>query len=251
MIRFAAAALVATILFVPTFATARQAAAQSSPRIAPAEQNKRLTTQPATQPARRLAPLPLELPKPAFKGTPKNAPPGTRLEPNRDGPRPVFNTVPGVRNVARGKPATASDNEPIIGSVRCVTDGDKEANEGSYVELGPRTQWVQIDLKDKYTLHAIVVWHYHADARVYHDVVIQIADDEDFIENVRTVFNNDHDNSAGQGIGRDLEYWDTFEGKLVPLKGQVARYVRLYSTGSTADDMNHYTEVEVFGLPVK
>ena len=29
------------------------------------------------------------------------------------------------------------------------------------------------------------------------------------------------------------------------------RYVRCYSKGSTADDQNHYTEVEVYGVPAK
>jgi len=87
-----------------------------------------------------------------------------------------------------------------------VTDGEKEATEGSYVELGPGVQWVQIDLGSPHELHAIVVWHFHTSARVYRDVIVQVADDADFIGNVRTLFNNDHDNSAGLGVGPDLEY---------------------------------------------
>ena len=39
--------------------------------------------------------------------------------------------------------------------------------------------------------------------------------------------------------------------KSVDAKGAVARYVRLYSKGSTADEQNHYVEVEVYGLPAK
>jgi hypothetical protein len=198
-----------------------------------------------------LAPIEFKLPKPAFKGTPQNIPPGTRLEPPRKGPRPPFLAPKGVENVARNKPATSSDKDPIIGNVKLVTDGDQEANEGSYVELGPRLQWVQIDLKQKYTIYAILVWHYHISARVYHDVVVQVADDADFITNVRTLFDNDHDNSSGLGLGQDFEYWETYEGKLIDAKGAVGRYVRLYSNGSTADDQNHYVEVEVYGLPAK
>lgn len=216
-------------------------------------------TQPAPgeQPAARsaedakLVPLELKLPKPAFKGTPTNVPPGTNLEPPRKGPRPAALVPLDVKNVALGKPVTSSDNDPIIGSLKLVTDGDKEAREGSYVELGPRLQWVQIDLKDRYAIHAVVVWHYHGSPRVYHDVVVQTADDPDFIENVRTLFNNDHDNSSGLGLGSDREYWDTYEGKLIEAKGTVARYLRLYSKGSTADDQNHYTEVEVYGIPAR
>ena len=81
--------------------------------------------------------------------------------------------------------------------------------------------------------------------------MVQVADDADFITNVRTLFNNDHDNSSGLGLGTDKEYWETYEGKLIEAKGTVARYVRLYSNGSTADDQNHYTEVEVYGVPAK
>ncbi|HOO16142.1 MAG TPA: hypothetical protein PLU99_03445 [Phycisphaerae bacterium] len=198
-----------------------------------------------------LVPLNIKLPKPAFRGTPKHVPPGTNLEEPRKGPRPPFMAAKGAVNVAAGKPVTSSDSEPIIGSIKLVTDGDNSADEGSYVELGPGLQWVQIDLKEKAEIWAILVWHYHANARVYHDVVVQIADDPDFITNVRTLFNNDHDNSSGLGLGRDKEYWETYEGKLIEGKAAVARYVRLYSKGSTADDQNHYIEVEVYARPAK
>lgn len=208
------------------------------------------TTQPATQPATKpgYEPLKLELPRPAFKGTPTNAPPGIHLEPPRKGPRPEPLVPAGVRNVARNRTVKSSDMEPIVGSLKCITDGDKEAREGSYVELGPGVQWVQIDLGAPHKLHAIAVWRFHAAARIYHDVVIQIADDADFLENVRTLFNNDHDNSAGLGVGSQKAFWETYEGQLVEIDGQTARYVRLYSNGSTADEQNHYTEVEVYGV---
>lgn len=194
-----------------------------------------------------LAPIPLKLPKPAFKGTPKDVPPGTNLEPPRKGPRPAFLAPKGATNVALNKPVTASDNDPIIGSHKFVTDGEKEATEGSYVEYGPGLQWVQIDLGKPATLYAIVIWHRHMNAIVYHDVVVQAADDADFTKNVRTLFNNDHDNSSGLGIGPDKEYWETNEGKLIDAKATIARYLRFYSKGSTADDQNHYTEIEVYG----
>jgi hypothetical protein len=193
----------------------------------------------------------LKLPPPAFKGTPTQIPPGTNLEPPRKGPRPPFMAPPGTKNVAKDKPVTSSDMEPVVGEHKLVTDGNAKATEGGYVELGPRTQWVQIDLKDKYKIYGVLVWHYHSNARVYHDVVVQVADDPDFIENVRTLFNNDRDNSSGLGLGDAKEYWETNEGKLITADGVVARYVRLYSNGSTADELNHYTEVEVYALPAK
>jgi hypothetical protein len=64
---------------------------------------------------------------------------------------------------------------------------------------------------------------------------------------VRTVFNNDNDNSSGLGIGKDKEYIETFQGRPFIVKGIKARYVRLYSNGSTSSEMNHYVEVEVYG----
>jgi len=196
-----------------------------------------------------LVPLELKLPKPAFKGTPQNVPPGTNLEKPRKGPRPPHMAPKSSVNVAAGKPVTSSDRDPIIGKVDLITDGDKEANDGSFVELGPKLQYVQIDLQKPLRISAVLVWHYHANPRVYHDVVVQLADDPDFITNVRTLFNNDHDNSSGLGVGEDMEYWDTYEGKLIDGKNTSARYVRLYSQGSTADDQNHYTEVEVYAPP--
>jgi len=80
-------------------------------------------------------------------------------------------------------------------------------------------------------------------------VVVQVANDPDFITNVRTLFNNDIDNSSGMCIGKDMHYTETNEGKLIDAKGARARDVRLYSNGNNANDLNHYIEVEVFGKP--
>jgi hypothetical protein len=194
----------------------------------------------------------IKLPKPMFVGTPQD----TKV-PNLEKPlgkaRPPFLAPEGTTNVALGKPVASSDEEPIIGEIEMITDGDKEAADGSYVELGPFVQYVTIDLEAVYDIYAIVVWHYHKQARVYFDVVVQVADDADFITNVKTVFNNDIDNSAGLGVGKDMHYTETNEGKLIDVlsQGIKARYVRLYSNGNTSNDLNHYIEVEVYGKPVK
>ncbi|HOX38160.1 MAG TPA: hypothetical protein PL033_09240 [Candidatus Brocadiia bacterium] len=198
-----------------------------------------------------LVDLQLELPKPVFAGTPKNVPPGLNLEPARKGPRPAIKVPKGCDNLAKDKEITGSDEEPIVGDLKNVTDGYKEATEDGYVELGPGLQHVQIDLGAQSELYAVMVWHYHRDPRIYKGVVIQTADDPDFITNVQTLFNNDNDNSTGLGIGKDKHYFETYEGKYIDAKGVKARYIRLYSKGSTADDMNHYTEVEVYGKPAK
>jgi len=199
----------------------------------------------------KLVPLKIELPLPMFRGTPKHIKFTEHIEKPSGKPRPPFLAPEGVKNVARDKPVTSSDDAPIIGDLEMATDGDKRGSDGSYVELAPGRQWLQIDLEGKYKIYALVVWHFHGEARIYHDVVVQLADDPDFITNVRTVYNNDYDNSSGLGIGKDKEYLETYEGRLIPVKGEVARYVRLYSKGSTANDMNHYVEVEVYGKPAE
>ena len=142
---------------------------------------------------------------------------------------------------------SSSDDFPVIGELEYVTDGDKDGADGSYVELGPGLQWVQIDLEQAREIFAVALWHYHAQARAYKDVIVQVADDADFISNVVTVYNSDHDNSAGLGIGKDKEYIETNGGRLIDAKGVQAQYIRLYSNGSSSSDMNHYIEVEVFG----
>ena len=191
-------------------------------------------------------PLEIELPKPLFVGTPRPVQ-LPHLEKPRVGKRPDHMVPAGTELLSRDKPVTSSDDFPVIGELSYVTDGDKEGVDGTFVELGPRLQWVQIDLEQSAEIAAIVVWHFHAQARVYHDVIVQLADDPAFTQNVRTVYNNDHDNSAGLGKGDDPAYVETNEGRLIPVDGETAQYVRLYSNGNTTDELNHYVELEVFG----
>ncbi len=198
----------------------------------------------------KLVPIKIDLPKPMFVGTPQNLQ-VPNLEKPLGKPRPPFLAPEGTKNVALGKKITATDEEPIIGDLEMITDGDKEAGDGSYVELGPFTQYVTIDLGAEYNIYAIVVWHFHKQPRVYFDVVVKTADDADFIKNVHTLYNNDLDNSSGQGVGKDKHYVETSEGKLIDAKGVKGRYVRLYSRGNTNNDLNHYVEVEVYGKPAK
>jgi len=198
----------------------------------------------------KLVPIKIELPKPMFIGTPQNI--GVeRLEKPLGKPRPPFMAPVGTKNCALGKPVASTDEEPIIGEIAMITDGDKDGMDGSFVELGPFLQHVTIDLGARHEIYAIVMWHYHKQARVYFDVIVQAADDPDFITNVKVLFNNDHDNSSGLGVGDDLHYVETAEGKLIDAKGVQARYVRLYSNGNSSNDLNHWIETEVYGRLVK
>jgi hypothetical protein len=194
--------------------------------------------------------LKLQLPKPMFIGTPTNIK-SPNLEVITGKSRGPFMVPVGTKLLSLKRPVTSSDRQPVIGELEMVTDSEKEGGDGYFIELGPGKQWVQIDLGASYALHAILAWHYHSQARVYRDVIVQVSDDKDFLKGVTTVFNNDHDNSSGLGIGQNKEYIEVAEGRLFDPKGAKGRYVRLYSSGNTSNDLNHYVEVEVYGTPAK
>jgi hypothetical protein len=194
--------------------------------------------------------LKLTLPKPMFIGTPTNIK-SPNLEVITGKPRGPFFVPVGTKLLSLKRPIRSSDMQPVIGELTMLTDGEKEGGDGYFVELGPGKQWVQVDLGAPYALHAILVWHYHSQARVYRDVVVQLSDDRDLLKGVTTVFNNDHDNTAGLGIGTDKEYIEVAEGRLIDPKGAKGRYIRFYSNGNTSNDLNHYIEVEVYGTPAK
>ena len=155
----------------------------------------------------------------------------------------------GTTNVALRKPVTASDDRPLFGELSFVTDGEKKGSETTYVELAPGKQWVQIDLQKPCEIYAICLWHFFREARSYNDVVVQVADDAEFNQEVKTVYSNDQDNSLGLGLGKSRPYIETNLGKIIDTKGTKGRYVRLYSKGYTGNATNHYVEVEVFGVP--
>jgi hypothetical protein len=191
--------------------------------------------------------LRLKLPKPMFTGTPTNIT-SANLEKVTGKPRGPFYVPKGTVLLSTKKVVTSSDTQPVIGELDMITDGQKDGGDGYFVELGPAAQWVQIDLGASRPLHAILAWHYHSQARVYRDVIVQVSDDPAFKTGVTTVFNNDHDNSSRLGAGKDKEYIEVAEGRLFDPMGAKGRYVRLRSNGNTTNDLNHYVEVEVYGL---
>lgn len=201
----------------------------------------------ASSAAEVLAPLPIKLPVEVFKGTPTEGDFGPNVEPYSEKLRPPFLAPAGVTNVALGKPVTSSDPNPISGQLAMVTDGDKEGQLESVVELRRRTQWVQIDLGQPAELAAVVVWHAHHAHMVCRDVIVQVSNDPAFKEGVTTLFNNDYDNSSAQELGRDKEYFEGHQGRLIDAKGVPARYLRVYGRGSSFTSLNWFTEVEAWG----
>ena len=99
-----------------------------------------------------MVPLKVDLPKAMYVGTPKNLRSPNLEPPRKPGQLRVMPLVPpGTVNLALKKRVASSDKEPIIGEVELITDGDKNAKDGCFVEFGPGKQWVQVDLEPNAT----------------------------------------------------------------------------------------------------
>ncbi len=186
-----------------------------------------------------------EMPKPLFVGTPlpqDNAPPNL----DKSGVPVLEVKVPeGVTLLSKGKPVTSNDSAPI-GDLTLATDGDKQGDDGYFVDLMPGKAWIQVDLGESKEIWLLWVWHFHKQNVIFKDVVAQISDDPEF-KTFTTVFNNDFDNSAGFGVGNDQSYIETNNGRPMPVNGVKGRFVRFYSNGRDLDDTNQYIEVEIYG----
>jgi len=226
-----------TLLFTACGDTSTSSESDSAEESTPAAD----AIEPSTGTFRLTTQIPSEL----IEGTPQPIKvPNLEPEPKSV---PVLMVPEGTVLLSAGKNVTGSDDFPIIGELDYITDGDKEAGEGYFVELMDGPQWVQIDLDNPFELKAVWIWHYHSQKRAYHDVIVQVSNDPSFETGVRTLFNNDYDNSAEQGKGSNKPYVESRFGKLIDAKGVTAQYLRLWSSGNTANDMNHYIEVEVYG----
>jgi hypothetical protein len=195
-------------------------------------------------------PLVIKLPAHTVKGTPEDLPSGPNIEPPPKNPPAPLQVPAGVKNVAAGKPVTSSV-KPYSGELTQVTDTKREPYDEDVVEFKKGTQWVQVDLGESFTVHAIAMWHDHRLLQAFHDVIVQVSDDPKFETGVTTIFNNDTDNSSKLGVGTDREYFELEYGRVIPVKGVKARYVRGYTKGSSLSAINCWQEIEVYALPAK
>ena len=111
---------------------------------------------------------------------------------------------------------------------------------------------MQIDLGQMCTVFAVGVWHYYKNPVIYNDVIVQVTDNSEFTKNVKTLFNNDYDNSAGQGTGQDTSYYARWWGEIVDARGPdnngtKTRYVRVYTNGGAAEEETRFVEIAVYG----
>lgn len=156
-----------------------------------------------------------------------------------------------VTPVAESDPADIALNATVSGSddvlnPTLATDG-YTLNSSAFASTGAGAEWMQIDLGANYNLEEIKLWHFYADARTYRDVIVQISGDPDFAVTCKTIFNNDTDNSSGQGIGSDQEYAETQAGKDIKFAASKGRYIRVWSNGSSINEFNHVVEVKAYG----
>jgi hypothetical protein len=193
--------------------------------------------------------LTIELPEPFYGGTPCEYW-SDNLEPENYKDRPPFMVPKGSALVSKGKPVTSSV-QPRLGKLQMLVDGDKSYASSCIVELPGGLQWVQTDLQLPHAIDAVLLWHFFGGKRVYFKVIVQASNDPDFKTGVTTLYNNDLDNASGLGVGKDKEYIENHQGRLIDAKGVTARYIRSYTNGNSSDDNNHCIEMEVFGRPVK
>lgn len=200
-------------------------------------------------PASQVA-LPFELPEKFFGGTPLPYWSPILEEPSF-APRDPFLAPEGTTIISREKAVASSTDKPTLGKLAQLVDGDKDYAKSSLIELDPGVQWVQLDLGKVSEIYAILLWHFHEGPRVYFDVVVRASNNPEFKGDLTTLYNNDHDNSAGLGVGADMEYVESEQGRLIDARGLKARYLRFHSNGNTANDANHYVEIEVWGRPAE
>lgn len=125
-----------------------------------------------------------------------------------------------------------------------ATDGDTSSNH--YVNANGMTS-LTMDLEAEYIIDKVKMWHYTVGGRIYNDVIIQFSNDPDFEEGVITVFNNDSNNTCGQGSGTDGTYVESPDGKEFTFAPVTARYFRTWVNGSSAGPNGHWQEIEIYG----
>ena len=111
------------------------------------------------------------------------------------------------------RPSNHHPSHSFIGQDERLFDGVIDSASPNHINVGDHRRFIVIDLGDTYMVDGLNVWRYYRDVRQYRDVVYQLSTVSNFSSDVTTVFNNDADNSAGQGAGSDPEYRELPEGQ--------------------------------------
>ncbi|WP_219639653.1 discoidin domain-containing protein [Cohnella sp. CFH 77786] len=165
---------------------------------------------------------------------------------------------PTETNVALGQ-ATVTTNGVVTNaaSLNLLVDGDRTTSNFDLIDVSTGPKWVQLDLGEAFAITKVNVLNdYNPTAtRTGRDIIVQLSNDPTFASGVSTIFNNDTDNTAGQGAGSDSAYLEPTDGsgKTITLSSPItARYVRSWANGHirTADglvkNVNTPVELEVY-----
>jgi lysophospholipase L1-like esterase len=146
-------------------------------------------------------------------------------------------------NLLSGKIAATNGNNNAT-ALGWITNGDKTLT--NIADMGAGAIYLQYDLGSSVNLGDIKLWHYYGDPRSYHDVLVELSNSSTFATGNTIVFNNDTNNSLGLGAGTDSEYAESSAGKDISFSPVSARYIRIYSNGSSSNTANHYVEAEAY-----
>jgi hypothetical protein len=171
---------------------------------------------------------------------------------------PRAHADPTETNVALGQ-ATVTTNGVVsnAASLNLLVDGDRTTSNYDLIGVSTGPKWVQLDLGEAFAITKVNVLNdYNPTAtRTGRDIIVQLSNDPTFATGVSTIFNNDADNTAGQGAGTDSTYLEPTDGsgKTITLSSPItARYVRSWANGHirTADGLtytvNTPVELEVY-----
>ncbi|MDG0810117.1 fibronectin type III domain-containing protein [Cohnella rhizosphaerae] len=157
-------------------------------------------------------------------------------------------------NVALGH-ATVTTNGLVKNAVSLakLVDGDRQASAYALIDAAAGPKWVQLDLGESFDVTRVNVLNDFnpSEPRTGRDIIVQLSNDPTFASGVTTVFNNDADNTAGQGAGTDAAYMEPTDGsgKNVTLSAPVnARYVRSWANGHVRSSNN---SVQTVNTPVE
>ncbi|WP_309122808.1 fibronectin type III domain-containing protein [Paenibacillus sp.] len=162
------------------------------------------------------------------------------------------NVARGVVDVTTNGLATQNGKRLTI-----LTDGVRTTSEYALISTSSGAKYVQLNLGEPHSITKLNLLNdYNPDSpRIGKDIIVQLSNDPAFASGVTTVYNNDADNSAGQGAGSDAEYTEPSSGAglTVTLGSPVtAQYVRYWANGHTRTQTSAYNavntpvEVEVY-----
>lgn len=148
-------------------------------------------------------------------------------------PNPLRNLSAGLTSITWSNNSTGN----IHGTPGILTDGKTASGSTStYANRGYSTDGqpvkATLDLGDVYSVNEIAVWHYSG--RTYYDTIVEVSEDG---ITWHTIFD-----SKVHGT-----YAETSAGKKHIFPERPVRYVRDGIRGSTANNDNHWVEIQVFG----